>query len=215
MTISGCAKGNPLRPPLHDNFDAMNAEAFAEYATQVISHFKTDWNISFDYFSPFNEPYGLLGFGGWFGAQTSQEGCCMRRDTMAAVLRSVDSNLQNKGMDYVTITAADETELTTAIGTANYFIDAGVAPLLSKWNVHGYHDTPNNRRDRLNTLAHKGKQKLWMDEMGWQSTPSNIMLQAFDIGKRIVNDLRNMWPSAWGNFYFIILLNILINYFVM
>jgi len=61
MTISGCSKGNPGGLLLHANFNADQAHAFADYATEVIQHFHDYWNISFQYYEPFNEPMGLAG----------------------------------------------------------------------------------------------------------------------------------------------------------
>jgi len=46
---------------LHANFNADQADTFAEYATEVIQHFHYNWNISFQYYEPFNEPMGLAG----------------------------------------------------------------------------------------------------------------------------------------------------------
>jgi len=61
MTISGCSKGNPGGLLLHANFNADQADAFAEYATEVIQYFHDNWNIIFQYYEPFNEPMGLAG----------------------------------------------------------------------------------------------------------------------------------------------------------
>lgn len=52
MTISGCSKGNPSGGILRNNLDAINASLFADYATEVIHHFHTTWNITFDYYAP-------------------------------------------------------------------------------------------------------------------------------------------------------------------
>ncbi|XP_021960025.1 endo-beta-1,6-galactanase [Folsomia candida] len=203
MTVSGCSKGNYLRFPLHDNLDPEKANAFANYVTDVIQHFRTEWNITFEYYAPFNEPFGLWpGIGSWFGRDASQEGCNMKMDTMAEVLREMDATFRAKGMDYVTLTGADETQINTAIATANYFStpEVAVQDLLTKINVHGYWDVPRvytNRRDTLNIIAHKGGQKLWMDEMGWASAPGNETAQAMDIARRIISDLKYMMPSAW------------------
>lgn len=52
MTISGCSKGNPAGGIKRNNLDSSNASAFADYATDVIDHFHTTWNITFDYYAP-------------------------------------------------------------------------------------------------------------------------------------------------------------------
>lgn len=111
MTLSGCAKGNPLRFPLHDNFDLEYSRDFAEYIADVIMHFESQWDLTFHYFSPFNEPMGLDGIGSWWGRDSEQEGCNINRTVMAQALRDMDAVFRERGLEHVQITAADETQV--------------------------------------------------------------------------------------------------------
>ena len=63
MTKSGCSNGNFLGGLIHNNLDPSNASIFADYATEVIRHFHDEWNITFENYAPFNEPFGLGGIG--------------------------------------------------------------------------------------------------------------------------------------------------------
>lgn len=111
MTISGCAKGHPQNYPLHQNFDAVNATAFAQYIGDVLQHFHTELGITFQYYAPFNEPFGLLGIGSWVGLTSEQEGCNMRRPAMVAILKAMQALLEEREMTWVTLTGADETNV--------------------------------------------------------------------------------------------------------
>jgi len=84
---------------------------------------------------------------------------------MTATIKSLYETLERKNMSYVKITTADETEVNTAVTTAECFVQEQIDYMISKINVHGYWDSPGNRRDRLNILSRKCRQKLWMDEM--------------------------------------------------
>jgi len=165
MTVTGCSKGNTFGGLLHNNLDEEQADAFADYATEVMKHFQDEWDITFDSYAPFNEPYGLDGIGGWLGNLSSQEGCNMRRPVMAAVLRSLDTALKSKGLEHIEVAASDETQFGTATGTQDYFRDNGVSPFYSRVNAHGYWDIIGNRRDLLSMASHRDGHKLWMSEM--------------------------------------------------
>jgi O-glycosyl hydrolase len=197
MTITGCSKGNAQGGLLHANFAADQADAFADYATEVIQHFKDTWGITFTTYAPFNEPFGLAGLGGWFGELSGQEGCNMARPVMATVLESMAAAMQRKGMDYVTLTAADETQMNTETASQNYFRANGVSHLIEKVNTHGYWDVEGNRRDRLLMGSRRDGHRLWMDEMGWAGTPVEDMSQGLIVANRIMVDLKKLLPSAW------------------
>lgn len=165
MTISGCSKGNTFGGLLHNNMNEDAADAFADYATEVMKHFEEEWNITFQSYAPFNEPYGLGGIGGWMGSLSSQEGCNLDRPVMAAILRSLGNALKKKGLEHIKVAAADETQYNTATGSQNYFRDVGVSHLYSRVNAHGYWDIIGNRRDLLSMGSHRDGHVLWMSEM--------------------------------------------------
>lgn len=166
MTISGCSKGNDLGAPLYVNFLPEQADLFTDYATEVLLYFQNYWNITFDYYVPFNEPYGDDGNGWWYGTNQRQEGCHMERSTMAAVIRSLSNALQRKNLTMVKISVADETQINTEVATQEYFHEQqGLSTLYNKINTHGYWDNGERRRDYLHMLAQRAGHKLWMDEV--------------------------------------------------
>jgi len=89
----------------------------------------------------------------------------MNRQVMTATIKSLYETLERKNMSYVKITTADETEVNTAVTTAEYFVQEQVDHMIFKINAHGYWDSSGNRRDLLNILSRKSGQKLWMGEM--------------------------------------------------
>jgi len=195
MTLTGCSKGNSQDWFLHDNFAGSEAQAFADYVSEVIMHFHDVWNITFQYYAPFNEPFGAFGFGGWDGSRSRQEGCNMNRNTMAAVVDAFYNTFVSKGMDYVSITAADEEESSTGVESSWFFGDNGLNDYITKLNIHGYFNT--GLPDYLNRAAFTANQKLWMSAVEYQATPLGNMLQAINIAQSILYDVRNMQNSAW------------------
>lgn len=166
LTISGCSKGNPKNPPLHNNLDAANAPQFADYATEVIKHFHSNLNVTFTTYAPFNEPFGLHGIGSWVGENHNQEGCNMNRPTMVSVIQSVHESIVAKNLTFLKIAASDETQVNTQVQSYDYFTEAGVSNLFSKVNVHGYWDEVElSRKDLLSLKSAHAGQDLWMDEM--------------------------------------------------
>ncbi len=167
MTITGCSKGNPNNPPVHNNLAITRVPEFAEYLADVLLHFKNDLNVTFTTIAPFNEPQGLLGIGAWLGnVDSSQEGCNMNLNVMKEVLIKLHETLKSKEMlDWISISAPDETSVNTAIQTMNYLKTENVLNLMTKINVHGYWNIPGTRRDILSMMSAKQGLKLWMDEM--------------------------------------------------
>ncbi|XP_035702640.1 endo-beta-1,6-galactanase isoform X1 [Folsomia candida] len=193
MTISGCSKGNSAGGSLHANFDPVNASQFSDYLTEIVNHFHTEWNLTFTSLAPFNEPSS----GYWNGASSAQEGCCMERSTMMAVIQALHSSIGEKGMNYVSISVGDETEINQELLTQETFTESGIANLYTKVNTHGYSDNGRENRAPLYTLSKKNGHALWMDEVGWQASPQGDMTQGIALAERVVYDIRNMNPEAW------------------
>jgi len=78
------------------------------------------------------------GIGSWWGEASSQEGWNMNPQVMTATIKSLHERLERKKMFYVKVTAADETEVNTAVTTAEYFVQEQVEHMISKINIHGY-----------------------------------------------------------------------------
>lgn len=146
---------------MHDNFDPINADAFADYLTEVVKYYHELYNVTFTSLAPVNEPSS----GYWKGPEGVQEGCNMERSTMVQIIKSVHASLQAKNMDYCTLSMADETEINQELQTQRVFTEAGVAGLYTKVNTHGYSDNGEENRAELFTLADRNKHILWMDEV--------------------------------------------------
>ncbi|CAL8112944.1 unnamed protein product [Orchesella dallaii] len=193
LTRNGCTKGTEGGAPLHDNFDPENADAFADYLTEVVKYYHENYGVTFTSLAPFNEPSS----GYWQGRGSSQEGCNMERATMVEVIKSAYASLQAKNLTFCTLSVADETEINQELLTQRVFTDAGVAGMYTKVNTHGYSDNGQENRGELFTLAQKNGHTLWMDEVGWSRSELEDMVQGLNLAERIVYDVRNMVPSAW------------------
>ena len=164
MTISGCAKGNPNGGILHSNFNSSRGLEFATYIADVLEHFKNEWEIEFQTFAPFNEPYGLQGIGVWDGETSAQEGCNMDRQTMTDVIRQFHDTFTSRNIS-TELSVSDETHIDTAVNVQNYFRDQNITQMVGKISVHGYWDSQSVRRDILYSNSVKDGHRLWMDEM--------------------------------------------------
>ncbi|ODN00992.1 Endo-beta-1,6-galactanase [Orchesella cincta] len=193
LTRNGCTKGTESGAPLHDNFDPENADAFADYLTEVVKYYHENYGVTFTSLAPFNEPSS----GYWQGTGSSQEGCNMERATMVEVIKSAYASLQAKNLTFCGLSVADETEINQELLTQRVFTDAGVAGMYTKVNTHGYSDNGQENRGPLFTLAQKNGHILWMDEVGWSRSDLEDMRQGLSLAERIVYDVRNMVPSAW------------------
>lgn len=186
MTESGCASGSNDGS---DNLMSDSYDAFADYLTEVVRHYRDEYDIVFRTLEPLNEPYA-----NWWQANGSQEGCHFDRSSQETIIQAVAEQLSAKGLDDTTVSAADENSIDDALANLGAFSDATLA-VLGQVNVHSYNGS--RRADLYDLTASLGK-RLWQSESGPLGQDiSDDMEAAIFMAGRIIQDLRELEPAAW------------------
>ncbi len=191
MTYSGCVAGN--KDANKDNLLPGYYEEFAHYLVDVCKHYKEVYGIEFKTLEPFNESYTNY----WY-ANGSQEGCHFDYESQIKFLRVLEPILRESGLKTV-ISAADETNVGSAVEGFKRYISAGVDKLVGQWNTHTYSAT-NVDRARFCQLAHQTGKGLWMSETG---SGGNGIAGNLSLAQRLIDDMRYIQPDAWIDWQFI------------
>ncbi|MGN0243257.1 MAG: dockerin type I domain-containing protein [Lachnospiraceae bacterium] len=191
MTVSGCATGGLERQT--DNLKTDMVDDFARYIAEVSKHFKEEFHIPFQTYSPMNEPSG----GGWTAYSTKQEGCNFMpgtdiRDNMINETRKA---LDEAGMPEVGVVGPDESGITATIQNVPLLKEETLNNL-ERIDAHTYGE---GNRDELRKLARSLGKKLWMSENDNGGTVANAgeMKASLNIAQKIIKDMNGMKPSAW------------------
>ena len=188
MTKSGCASGNTDGS---NNLKDDSYDAFADYLTEVVKHYKDTFGITFRTLEPLNEPNA-----NWWTANGSQEGCHFAGTNQQQIIKAVGASLTAKGLTGTTIGASDENSLDEAYNIMRTY-DAATLATMSQMNGHSYNAGAGSRPN-LRMLATSKNKKLWQSESG----PLNVTLAnnteaAMFMAGRIITDLRDLQPEAW------------------
>ena len=189
MTLSGCASGSV--DPNQDNLDPDDEPAFVDYLATVVQQFETRWGIRFDTIDPMNEPYT-----DYWRANGKQEGCHFERATQAHLIRSLRAALDQRGLQHVGISAADETSYARAIDTWKSYAPETRA-CVSVINAHAY---ATAGRAELRALARESQRPLVMSEVdGNGGVPHDhaAIAPALVLAGEIIDDLRDLRPRQW------------------
>lgn len=168
-----------------NNLQSWNYRQHASHLASVALYAKNNWGVNFSTVDAFNEPSSS-----WWTATGTQEGCHMDASVQSAVLPYLRSELNNRGLTGVKISASDETSYDLARTTWNSF-SATTKGYVNQVNVHGYQGA-DGRRDLLYTdvVTTAGK-KLWNSETG--DGDGTGYTTAFNL----LYDFRWLHPTAW------------------
>lgn len=186
MTKSGCASGssdgsNNLADDAYD--------AFADYLTEVVKHFRDELGITFRTLEPLNEPNA-----NWWKSNGSQEGCHFSPSNQAHIINAVAEQLAAKGLTATSVSASDENSLDDAYNNLRGF-DQATWDNFQQVNAHSYN---GSKRAELLGLAKQKQKRLWQSESGPLSVDLATEVDAaLFMAGRIIVDLREMQPSAW------------------
>lgn len=188
MTISGSVTGaveggNNLR---EDQYDA-----FADYLTEVVLHYRDQWGIIFRTLNPLNEPSS-----NWWKKGNIQEGCHFTVDKQAEIIQKTANSLVQKGLIGTNISAADDNSIDETVKSLNNY-DDNTLNVIAQINTHSYH---GSSMEELRTLAKGHGKRLWMSEYGTGGTEPHHhedMVSVQELAERIMLDLSIMQPSAW------------------
>jgi O-glycosyl hydrolase len=186
MTKSGCASGSSDGS---NNLKDGSYDAFADYLTEVVKHFRDAWGLTFRTLEPLNEPNA-----NWWKADGGQEGCHFSPSNQQTIIKAVGAKLAAKGLMATTVGASDENSIDDAYDNIRAF-DAASLTAMSQINTHSY---SGSRRAELRALATSKGKRLWQSESGPLSvTLADDTEAALFMAGRIISDLRDMQADAW------------------
>ncbi|MFY1649823.1 Ig-like domain-containing protein [Solwaraspora sp. WMMB762] len=198
QTVSGYVSGgfdataDQIRPDTVDDF--------ATYLVRVTEHLERSHGIDVATIDPLNEPNTpywstRLGPDGQpVGGR--QEGAHAGPASQQQVIDAVDAALRAAGSDTV-ISAMDETNPGTFLTNWNAY-GADVRDRIAQLNVHTY---GTGQRTAVRDVAKAEGKPLWMSEVegsyGSGGQDFTSMLPGLGIAQHVVDDLRELEPSAW------------------
>ncbi|MDY0908478.1 glycoside hydrolase [Microbacterium sp. CFBP9034] len=176
---------------------------FADYLVTVVDRLEAEHGIEFDTLDPFNEPNTSywstrIGTNGWPTSASRQEGAHIGPQRQDLMVKALESRLTEPGTATdVAISAMDETNPSIFSQNWNAWTPESKG-IVDQLNVHTY-----GTGDRLvvRDIAKAADKPLWMSEVegDWDGTGFNLtnIENGLGMAGRIVDDLRELEPSAW------------------
>ncbi|MEI5527958.1 glycoside hydrolase [Streptomyces brasiliscabiei] len=197
QTVSGYVSGG--FDANTDQIRADRVDEFATYLVKVAERLEKKHGIDFDTIAPLNEPNTNY-WGTQIGANGQptggrQEGAHAGPALQQKVLLALDKALEGARID-AEISAMDETNPTIFTQNWNAY-DASARAAVPQLNVHTY---GTGMRTSARDIAKGAGKKLWMSEVeGTWGTGSDFtsMEPGLGIATRMVDDMRELEPSAW------------------
>jgi O-glycosyl hydrolase len=186
MTKSGCASGNTDGS---NNLQDASYNAFADYLTEVVKHYRDTFGITFRTLEALNEPNAT-----WWTANGGQEGCHFSPSNQQTIVKALGTQLTAKGLTGTTVSASDENSIDDGYNNLRGFDTTSLA-VISQMNVHTY---SGSDRTQLRALATSTGKRLWQSESGPLSqTLADDTDAAVFMAGRIISDLRDLQSQAW------------------
>ncbi|KAI8800815.1 glycoside hydrolase superfamily [Cladochytrium replicatum] len=194
-TVSGYVSGgfSSTAEQIREN----KLDEFATYMVKVVEHLEKTHGIKFATIEPVNEPntnyWGTnLGSDG-IPTGGRQEGCHVGPSMMSKLFLALKKALATAATKAV-ISAPDETNPTTFL-TDFYGFSSDAVNAITQLNVHTY---GTSGRISARDVAKSAQKPLWMSEIegSWGKTFTG-MDSGLGMAQQIVNDIRELEPSAW------------------
>lgn len=197
QTVSGYVSGG--FDASTDQIRADRVDDFATYLVRVTEQLEKKHRIKFDTIAPLNEPNTPY-WGTQLGADGQptggrQEGAHAGPELQQKVVLALDKAL-DKAKTRAEISAMDETNPGIFTQNWNAYGDAARAAV-PQLNVHTY---GTSMRTSARDIAKGADKKLWMSEVEgtWGTgTDFTSMEPGLGIATRMVDDMRELEPSAW------------------
>lgn len=203
LTESGFVSGG-INNATSEQLAPENMEAFADYMVTVVEHLEDTYGVDFKTIDPFNEPNtnywsAKLGPDGWPTSASRQEGAHIGPKAQDQMIQVLANRLAEDGTKTdAVISAMDETNPGTFITNFDAY-SAESREAVGQYNVHSYGQGGSlGARD----IAKAESTPLWMSEVegDWASASGFDVLDmdnGLGLSKHIVDDLRNLEPTAW------------------
>ncbi len=181
MTNSGCSSGATNAGD--DNLKSDQYDNFGKFIAEATKHFKEEFGITFESYSPMNEPDTTY----WGAMSPKQEGChfspgTTQSNTIIATRKALDA----AGLTDVLVAGMDETDINKSVTNYAQLTDEAKTAL-GRIDTHTY---SGSNRAGLKATAIAANKDLWMSEVdgGWDG---------FGLAQRIILDMNGMQPAAW------------------
>jgi len=190
MTISGDTRG---ASGCGDNLQSSQNDAFVDYLTEVVKHFRDSWGVTFRTLDPLNEPMGTW----WCLASSRQEGAHIGRAQQDLLVQKVGAALVAKGLTGTKVSAPDETAPADSSASVNAY-SATSKNYLAQINTHTYGGNSTDKASIHNLAVSLGK-RMWMSEIdGSAGTHNhNDIAPGMWLAGRITEDINYIRPAAW------------------
>jgi O-glycosyl hydrolase len=197
QTVSGYVSGGFDADT--DQIRADRVDDFATYLVKVTDQLEKKHRISFDTIAPLNEPNTNY-WGTQIGADGQptggrQEGAHAGPELQQKVVLALQRALE-KARTRATISAMDETNPSTFVRNWNAY-DSSARAAVDQLNVHTY---GTGMRTSARDSAKAAGKPFWMSEVeGTWGTGTDFtgMEPGLGIATRVVEDIRELEPSAW------------------
>lgn len=195
MTNSGCVSGTPKTAGTatcnlrDDCFDA-----FADYLTEIIKHFRDHWGIDFATISPFGEPEQNT----FWLTPNNQEGCYYTVEQQDRFIKSLQTSLVSKGLS-TSISANDAFDVGAAVPAYKEYSTQALS-YLGALGAHAYCGSLSQRymfRDYVHT---KDMYSVMTESCHWAGSEIldyQSMIPALNMAFQITTDLRDMGVRVW------------------
>ncbi|MER5834942.1 glycoside hydrolase [Streptomyces sp. NPDC002130] len=182
-----------------DQIRADRVDDFAAYLVKVTDQLEKKHRISFDTIAPLNEPNTNY-WGTQIGADGQptggrQEGAHAGPELQQKVVLALQRAL-DKARTRATVSAMDETNPSTFVRNWNAY-DSSARAAVDQLNVHTY---GTGMRTSARDSAKAADKPFWMSEVeGTWGTGTDFtgMEPGLGIATRVVEDIRELEPSAW------------------
>lgn len=138
---------DPLPEPVDgsNNLRDDQYDAFADYLTEVVKHYRDEWGITFRTLNPLNEPSS-----DWWKKGNMQEGSHFTNEKQAEIIKKVAASLKSKGLDGTVISAADDNSIDETVFNFNLY-DQDTLDVIQQINTHSYNGS------KMEEPAHAGR----------------------------------------------------------
>ena len=187
MCIDHCPGGNGGNGAI-DNLASANYDEYAIELATIAEYAKSHWGVDFTTVEAFNEPVSS-----WWGTNGAklQEGCHFGNGSQPPVINDLRTELDNRGLTSVLISAPDDNQFDQTIKTWNSY-SATTQSQVGQINSHGYqgYGTGGNQSGLYSLAAGAGK-ALYDTEYGDKDTSGLTMAGAINY------QINTLHPSGW------------------
>lgn len=185
MTVSGSVTGNGKERPAQNNLREDMYDAFADYLTEVVRHYRDVHDVTFDSLTPLNEPTAS-----WWTFGNNQEGCHFTPDKQDLILAKTAQELTRKGLA-TRLSAPEEYSIEETIQTWQSYQPA-TRRAVSQINTHSYE---GDSRASLQQLARNDGKRLYVSEYG--NGIDGEFGSALELARVICLDLNELRCDGW------------------